>query len=796
MVRRDVLYESPSELVTGEGARPPKSSEPQKVSAGIPAVASSLSFLANGPGLVRGARGLMKLNQEDGLDCPSCAWPDPEHRSPFEFCENGTKALADETTTRRVEPAFFIEHSVEEISRFSDWKINNLGRVTCPMYLPKGESHYRPIAWADAFALIAAHLRELESPHEAAFYTSGRASNEAAFLYQTMVRMYGTNNLPDCSNMCHESSGTALTGTIGIGKGTVTLEDFERTDLILVIGQNPGTNHPRMLTALEGAKKKGARLISINPLAETGLSAFRNPQDFMNPLKAVKTIIGPGTTLADMHLPVRIGGDLALLKGIAKVLVEWSDEGRPTLDKVFIEERTEGFEAVARDLRAQRWEELVSASGLSQESIRDAAAWIAETDRIIICWAMGLTQHVHSVPTIAQVVNLLLLRGAIGKPGAGACPVRGHSNVQGDRTVGITHKPSGDFLLSMQREFGFTPPSQSGLGVAEAIEAMLEGKVKVLISLGGNFLSAAPDTVRVAEAMQGARLTVGITTKLNRTHLVTGDEALILPCLGRTEVDAQASGTQIVSCENSMGKVQRSKGFLPPASGWLLSEVAIIAGIAQALELRGAPDWAAMRDDYDRIRARIERVVPGFESYNHRIRQKGGGFYLPNGPREGVFPTPSGKAHFSVAAVPTEQKEDDELFLMTIRSHDQFNTTVYGYADRYRGIKNSRRIVMVSPEDIERLGLQAGQAVDIVSHYDGERRRVEGFLVVSYPIPRDCAAAYFPEANPLVPLAHRDPLSGCPASKKIAVRLSPAAAPVVDPLRVAEASFGSAPSPA
>lgn len=795
MPRRDVLFESPSELVTGEGRRPPNRCEPQKVAAGLPAVASALAFTVREPGLLRGGRGLMKLNQTEGLDCPSCAWPDPEHRSVFEFCENGAKALADETTTKRVEPGDFAENSVEQLSRLSDWKLNNLGRVSCPLYLGKGESHYRPIAWEEAFALIARHLQELESPDEAAFYTSGRASNEAAFLYQAMVRMYGTNNLPDCSNMCHESSGTALINTIGIGKGTVTLEDFERADLILVVGQNPGTNHPRMLTALEGAKKGGARLISINPLAETGLSRFRNPQDFMNPVKGVQTALGSGTTLADMHLPVRLGGDLALLKGVAKTLLEWSDEGRPTLDEAFIGARTEGFEALAEDLRAQDWDELVRAAGLPRECMRDVAAQMAETDRIIICWAMGLTQHVHSVPTITQIVNLLLMRGAIGKPGAGACPVRGHSNVQGDRTMGITTRPTAGFLRALERELGFAPPAEPGLGVAETIEAMLERKVKVLIALGGNFLSASPDTARVAEALQGARLTVGITTKLNRSHLVTGEEALILPCLGRTEIDLQASGPQIVSCENSMGKVQRSKGFLAPASGWLLSEVAIVCGIAEALGL-GQLNWQSLRDDYDLIRALIERVVPGFDSYNHRIRQKGGGFYLPNGPREGLFPTSSGKAHFSVAAVPVEDKQEEELFLMTIRSHDQFNTTVYGYADRYRGISSSRRVVFVSPEDIERLGLEAGQLVDLVSTYDGVRRRVEAFIVVSYPLPRDCAAAYFPEANPLVPLSHRDPVSGCPASKKVAVRLLPSAAVVADELRTQSASPLAAPSPA
>lgn len=771
-MKRDVLFESPSELSTGEGHRPPTSSQPQTVAAGVVAVVNSLAFAARGPGLVRGTRGLLKLNQDHGVDCPSCAWPDPEHRSPFEFCENGAKALADETTTRTVQPDLFAELSVEALSRLSDYSINALGRVTHPMYLAANETHYRPISWESAFELIASELQSLDDPDQAAFYTSGRCSNEAAFLYQTLARKFGTNNMPDCSNMCHESSGVALGTTIGIGKGTVTLEDFDRCDLVLVIGQNPGTNHPRMLTALEGSKKNGARIVSINPLAEAGLSRFRNPQDFLNPVKALSTAVGPGTVLSDLHVPVQIGGDLALLKGVAKTLLEWSDEGRPVLDTVFIEEKTEGFEALRCDLEATTWEEIVEGAGVPQEMIREVAAEVAKTDRIIICWAMGLTQHKHSVPTIKQIVNLLLMRGAIGKPGAGACPVRGHSNVQGDRTVGITHKPTPALLQGLQREFGFDPPEKAGFDVAETIEAMERGGVKVLICMGGNFLSAAPDTERLAGALQKTRLTVGITTKLNRSHLVTGREALILPCLGRTDLDEQASGAQFVTCENSMGKVQRSRGFLQPPSQSLLSEVAIVAGIGQAMRFDHAPDWAGFREDYDRIRDCIERVIPGFDSYNERVRAKGG-FYLPNGPREGRFTTSDGKAHFTVAAIPKEEKAADELFLMTIRSHDQFNTTVYSYADRYRGIKDSRRVVFVSPGDLKRLGLQAGQTVDVVSNYDGVERRVKEFILVSYPIPADNAAAYFPEANPLIPAAHRDPESGCPASKKIAVRLLP-----------------------
>lgn len=772
MRSRDVLYESPCEVLVGEGTLPPSHSQPQAVAAGIPAVLSTLSVVAQQPGLVRGAQGLVKLNQVEGVDCPSCAWPDPDHRSPFEFCENGAKALADETTRERLEPEFFARHSVEELSRLTDYRLNRLGRITCPVYLPADASHYQPISWERAFTLLADHLKQLDSPHQAAFYTSGRCSNEAAFLYQAMVRLWGTNNLPDCSNMCHESSGVALGQSLGIGKGTVTLEDFSQADLIVLMGQNPGTNHPRMLTALEQAKKQGARVVSINPLAETGLNRFRNPQDFLHPGRALGAALGPGTTLADRHVPVAIGGDLALLQGLAKALLSWADEGRPVFDQAFIAQSTEGFEALTTHLRQLPWPDLEQASGLPRQEIWDLAAWIAESRAMIVCWAMGLTQHVHSVPTILQIVNLVLMRGAIGRPGAGLCPVRGHSNVQGDRTMGITCHPSPAFLERLGREFHFTPPTQPGLGTAEVIEAMAEGRVRVLVTLGGNFLSATPDTAMVARALQSCRLTAGITTKLNRTHLVTGREALILPCLGRTEVDRQASGEQIVSCENSMGQVQRSRGFLPPASSWLLSEVAIVTHLAEALGLGGAP-WATFRGDYDTIREAIARVVPGFEDYNRRLRQPGG-FLLPNGPRERIFPTPTGKAQFSVAALPQESRAPDQLALMTIRSHDQFNTTIYGYADRYRGISQSRRLVFVSPEDLERLGLKPGQRVDLRSEYQGVVRQVQGFTAVAYPIPAGNAAAYFPEANPLIPLALRDPLSGCPASKKVLVRLRPA----------------------
>lgn len=772
---RAVLFESPSETELGEGKAPPKSCAPQKVAAGMASVASTAKVVWEQPGAQRGTVGLLKLNQVDGVDCPSCAWPDPDHRSLFEFCENGAKALADETTKSLIPPEFFANFSVEEISGFSDYRINRLGRLGQPMHLAADSSHYRPVSWERAFEIVAGHLRQCSSfsPDQAAFYTSGRCSNEAAFLYSALVRQFGTNNFPDCSNLCHESSGTALSGTIGIGKGTVLLEDFERCELILVIGQNPGTNHPRMLSALEKAKKAGAKIISINPLAEAGLASFRNPQNFLNPLKAVPTALGSGTPLSDLHVPVQVGGDLAFLKGVAKCLLEWQDQGQNVLDLEFITNNTEGFDDLCEDLRASDWQALEAGSGVPREMMQAVARWLAGSQRIIACWAMGITQHVHSVPTICQIVNLILMRGSIGKPGGGLCPVRGHSNVQGDRTVGITHKPSGAFLDSLGREFGFEPPRQAGFGVVETIEAMNSGAIQVLFCMGGNFLSASPDTILTAKGMLNCKLTVGVTTKLNRSHLVTGQEALILPCLGRTDIDRQRSGPQFVTTENSMGQVQRSHGFLEPLSNDMRSEVSIVVGLAQALGL-GAR-WQRFADNYDEIRAAIERVIPGFENFNQRVRQKGG-FYLPNGPRHGKFTTSSGKARFSLAQLPEERhrpKGSDVLWLTTIRSHDQFNTTIYGYGDRYRGVSQSRRIVFVSSTDLIRLGLQAGDKVDICSVEcdDGVERIVRDFTVVSYPIPIGCCAAYFPETNPLVPLSHRDPLSGCPASKKIAVQL-------------------------
>ncbi|MBI3929907.1 MAG: FdhF/YdeP family oxidoreductase [Armatimonadetes bacterium] len=767
LAARDVKAQSPEEL-TGLRLTPP-----EQVAAGLPAVLSTLRYAAVEPGLVRGARLLARLNQKNGFDCSSCAWPDPdEERSLAEFCENGARAAADEGTSKRAAPEFFARWSVEELSRRSDHWLNKQGRITHPMILEPGSRHYRPIAWDEAFSRIAECLRGLESPHRAVFYTSGRTSNEAAFLYQLFVRQLGTNNLPDCSNMCHESSGVALAETIGTGKGTIKLEDVYKAQAIFVIGQNPGTNHPRMLTALEAARRKGARIVSINPLPEAALVRFKNPQDFLHPLKALRTLAGPGSPIADLHLPVRINGDVAVLKGILKELLEM-EESRPgsVFDRAFRESRTEGFEPFLTDLRAESWDRIVESGGVSRDKIRRAAEIAAGAERIVCCWAMGLTQHPNAVANIQEIVNLLLVRGAFGKPGAGACPVRGHSNVQGDRTMGIHDKPSGEFLDALAAEFGFDPPREPGLDTVEAIRAMHQGRVDVFFAMGGNFLSATPDTELTAEALRRCRLTVQVSIKPNRSHLVTGEEAIILPCLGRSERDLQPGGLQFVSCENSMGVVQKSQGNLPPASPSLKSEPAIVAELALAtLGPHSSVPWRELAADYDRIRERVARVVPGFVDYNRRVREPGG-FYLPNGPREGRFPTSSGRARFTIHPIPPERLGPGELLMMTVRTHDQFNTTIYGLDDRYRGIHNERRVVLLHPGDIREAGLAEGAVVDLVSRHGGRERVARKFVVVEYPIPRGCAATYFPEANVLVPIDSVAEKSNTPASKSVVIRL-------------------------
>jgi molybdopterin-dependent oxidoreductase alpha subunit len=730
---------------------------------GVPAIIATVKTLSAETGLIRGARTMLKVNQPSGIDCPGCAWPEPDqHRSHFEFCENGAKHIADEATTKRVTPEFFQQWSVADLELQSDRWLGAQGRITHPMLLSRGATQYEPISWDDAFELLSDELNALNYPDQAIFYTSGRTSNEAAFLYQLFVRQFGTNNLPDCSNMCHESSGSALGETIGVGKGTVTLADFDRAEAIFVIGQNPGTNHPRMLSALQQAKRNGCRLVHINPLPEVGMTRFKHPQDVLG-------MFGSGTALADLFLQVRINGDVALLKGISKAVL--AREG--ALDTDFIEHYTTGFDEFVASLQTVSWDDIVAQSGVAKEQIEHAARIFVESQRTIFCWAMGLTQHRNAVANIQEIVNLMLLRGQVGQPGAGLCPVRGHSNVQGDRTMGIWERPTTAFLDRLGEEFEFEPPRNHGLDTVRAIHAMHDGQGRVFFALGGNFLSATPDTDFTAAALRRCRLTAHVSTKLNRSHLITGERALILPCLGRTEIDEQATGPQFVTTENSMGVVQMSRGPLAPASPELLSEPQIVARLARAtLGDRTTVDWETLASDYDEVRARIERVVPGFENYNARVREPGG-FYLPNAVRERVFNTASGKAVFTIHPLPEHNLAPDQYLMMTIRSHDQFNTSVYSDNDRYRGITNDRRVVFLNRDDIAAAGLRERQVVDLVSHFEGEERIGRKFTVVPYDIPPRCAATYFPEANVLVPVRNVAEKSNTPVSKSVVISISP-----------------------
>ncbi len=722
-------------------------------------------------GVLRGTRTLLQINQKQGIDCPGCAWPEPDgERSHFEFCEEGAKHVGDEATRKRVTPAFFAKWRVKELAEQPDVWLNQQGRITHPMLLREGSQHYEAIDWKDAFAILARELNSLASPDEAIFYTSGRTSNEAAFLYQLFVRRFGTNNLPDCSNMCHESSGTGMKETLGFGKGTVTLEDFDLCDTIFIVGQNPGTNHPRMLTTLLEAKRRGCKIVHINPLPEAGATRFKHPQEFW-------TWPGAGTQLADLFLQVRINGDVALLKGIMKEVLD-AEERRPgeVLDHSFINKHTTGFAEFKEALRKVHVGDILDQSGISKVKIEDAARIFIESERVIFCWAMGLTQHKNAVANIQEIVNLMLLRGQLGKPGAGLCPVRGHSNVQGDRTMGIWEQPSEDFLDKLGAEFNFAPPRRPGLDTVHAIQAMHDGAAKVFFALGGNFLSATPDTEYTAEALRRCRLTAHVSTKLNRAHLITGRQALILPCLGRTEMDQQASGPQFVTTENSMAVVETSEGRLEPASAELLSEPAIVAGLAKAacttnLSLSDAKiDWDSLIANYDRIRDHIERVVPGFENYNERVRRPGG-FYLPNPVRDRKFNTTDGHAHFTVHPLARINLKPGQFLMMTMRSHDQFNTTIYGLDDRYRGIHNGRRVIFLNAEDIRRSGFHDGQVVDLISEYEGEERVARQFRIVPYSIPRRCAATYFPETNVLVPVKYFADKSHTPASKSVVISL-------------------------
>ncbi|MFF4419291.1 FdhF/YdeP family oxidoreductase [Streptomyces sp. NPDC001549] len=747
----------------------PQVTPPKQAAAGLPAIGHTLRIAQQQMGLARTARTLLKVNQKDGFDCPGCAWPEGDKRHTAEFCENGAKAVAEEATLRRVTPEFFAAHPLADLATRSGYWLGQQGRITQPMLLETGAAseggdRYEPVSWERAFAIIAEELTALGSPDEALFYTSGRTSNEAAFLFQLFAREFGTNNLPDCSNMCHESSGSALTETIGIGKGSVSLEDLHQADLIIVAGQNPGTNHPRMLSALEKAKSAGAKIISVNPLPEAGMERFKNPQTPVGMLK--------GTALNDLFLQIRIGGDQALFRLLNKLVME--TEG--ATDEAFIREHTHGYEELAAAAKEADWDETLTATGLTRPEIERALAMVLASKRTIVCWAMGLTQHKHSVATIREVVNLLLLRGNIGRPGVGVCPVRGHSNVQGDRTMGIFERPAPAFLDSLDREFQITSPRGHGYDVVRSIQALRDGKAKVLFAMGGNFVGATPDTEVTEAAIRKASLTVHVSTKLNRSHAVTGRRALILPTLGRTDKDVQASGKQFVTVEDSMGMVHASRGNLAPASPHLLSEPAIVARMARAvLGAASATPWEEFERDYASIRERISRVIPGFEDFNARVARPAG-FQLPHAPRdERRFPTKTGKANFTAAPVEYPRVPAGRLLLQTLRSHDQYNTTIYGLDDRYRGITGGRRVVMVNPDDAAELGLADGSYTDLVSEWkDGVERRAPGFRVVHYPTARGCAAAYYPETNVLVPLDSTADTSNTPASKSVVVRFEPA----------------------
>ena len=752
--------------------------KPKTTAVGLPAVANALKISLEQMGPLRSIQTLLAVNQVDGFDCMGCAWPEHEKRNAAEFCENGAKAVAEEATRRRVTPEFFAKHSIADLKTRDDYWLGQQGRLTHPMLLEEGATHYKPIEWDDAYELIAQEIRDMEHPDQSVFYTSGRTSNEAAFAYQLLVRGIGTNNLPDCSNMCHESSGSALVETIGIGKGSVSLTDLETASLIFVAGQNPGTNHPRMLSALEKAKKNGAVIISVNPLPEAGLLRFENPQNISGMVV--------GTQLTDDFLQIRAGGDQALFQGLGKYLLEAEAQGRKTpglptvLDHEFIKDHTVGIDEYLRYLEKAEWDDIVEATGLTLEQIKSTGERLLASSATIVCWAMGLTQHKHSVPTLRDVVNVLLLQGNIGKPGAGVCPVRGHSNVQGDRTMGIFEKMPESFHDRLDHEFQFLSPRAHGFDTVAAIRAMRDGKVRVFIGMGGNFVRAAPDSEVTEQALANTRLTVQISTKLNHSHVSTGRRALILPTLGRTEKDTQRTGDQRVTVEDSMSAVHASRGRLKPASDHLHSEVAIVCNIAHKiftgsdnLPLPNTPkaDWLAMRDDYSIIRKHIEAVLSGFENFEERI-QNPGGFVLPHPPRDArKFDTASGKAHFTGNELEFIRVPAGRLVLQTLRSHDQYNTTIYGKDDRYRGIHGGRRVVMINADDITELGFTDGDMVHLISEFQGTERRAENFRIVSYSTPKGCAAAYYPETNVLVPLDSVADTSGTPTSKSVIVRL-------------------------
>ena len=756
-MHRDVRPTTPHEDTS------PRISKMKDVAAGMPAIISTAKHGISKMGALRSLSNLRRVNKFDGFDCPGCAWPDPdEHRTFAEFCENGAKAVADEGTKKRADPEFWKRWKVSELSEKTDYWLNAQGRITNPMVLYQGDEYYQEISWGGAFDLIGSCLSSLSNPDQAIFYTSGRTSNEAAFLWQLLARTFGTNNLPDCSNMCHESSGYALTQSIGIGKGTVTLNDFNESDLILVVGQNPGTNHPRMLTALRDAKRNGASVVSINPLKEAGMGRFKHPQ---NPIE----VLGNGTEIADCHLNVRINGDMALFRGLAKTMIS-----KGLLDDSFIHEQTHGFDDYKAEVSDTDWLDIERFSAISREAIENLGESIGQSKSMIVCWAMGLTQHKNAVQTIQEISNVCLLGGHIGRPGAGLCPVRGHSNVQGDRTVGINHSPSEKFLDSLDKRYGISTPRNPGCDAVGAVRRMTSGESTVFMSMGGNFLSAMSDTNATARALQNCELTAHVSTKPNRSHLVTGKTALILPCLGRSESDSTGQGGQFVTVENSMGVVHMSIGKAKPASTHLLSEPEIVASIGQRLQENLANSrirWLDWIEDYDNIRDEIESVIPGFESYNRKSRQNGG-FYLPNSPRDfRKFDTDSGKANFISNQLSSFRTEDGKFVMMTIRSHDQYNTTIYGLDDRYRGVKGGRRIVLVNKNDMANNNWTELQEVNISSHFEGNVITSERWYLVPYEIPPGNVATYFPESNELIPLDSVADWSNTPTSKSVLVSI-------------------------
>ncbi len=742
-----------------------KLKDPMRVSAGPLGVQAALRHSFKEMGVVRSMNALLKMNQQDGFSCPSCAWPDPEKTSKFaEYCENGAKALADEATTSHIGADFFNKYSVEELSLLTDYELNKFGRIIEPLVMREGSIHYEPIDWHEAYEMISSELKKLESPDDAIFYTSGRSSNEAAFLYGMFARAVGTNNMPDCSNMCHESSGVALGETLGIGKGSIKLEDLYEAEVVIVAGQNPGTNHPRMLSALEKCKQNGGKVISINPLKESGLVNFKNPQHLSG-------WIGSGEDIADLHLPVKINQDIPLIKLILIKLAALDAIKNDIFDHQFLKTYVDGYQELLNDLKTHDEKVLLAQCGVALETINEAVNLLARKSKIVVCWAMGLTQHKNGVENIREYVNLLLLKGAIGKPNAGTCPVRGHSNVQGDRSVGIMHIVNKELNDRIEKHLGFTPPSKEGYDTVDAMKAMYDKKAKFFMCLGGNFLMAASDTVYTAEAMQNCDLTVQVSTKLNRTHLVTGKKALLLPTFGRSEKDMKKGKLRHITVENSMGQIRQSQGLLKPASDTIKSEPDIIAQLADTFfNGNHSMDWKALGENYDLIREKIDMVVKGFKDTERRA--KGTGYYLPNNVRELDFSKlPNGKAQLTINKIPKHDLKPDEYMLMTIRSHDQFNTTIYGLDDRYRGVYNERRVLFMNPDDMKAADLNKLDVVNMTSTYDDTVRTAYRFKVVPYAIPKGDLAAYFPETNVLVPYNHFADKSKTPISKSIRIRL-------------------------